>query len=161
MKMTAGMAIDLRAPAILTVVMALTASCLVKDELVEGLRELRGEVTWADLEIRSDGSGTLDFNFHYEIGIVDESGIAEVMWDYALVTPTGEVLASDQQQMRDAELDLTQALARGDRPRKLEVLEGTLEPGLELVLWIHVYYREELLAELLSPVMDAPPRLGE
>ncbi len=152
--------------ALITLSSLLAVGCVVNEDLADDTRELIPTIKedakgqhLAHLEAASDGSGVLQFTFHYELGLIDEEGIAEVQWRYSLITVEREPLATFEQRMRKPEPGRTQILVQGDRPRKLEVPAGRLQDGETYVLWIEVSYRGELLGELLHSVTEGgePP----
>lgn len=126
--------------------------CVVKDEMKDGLREMRSEVQEAVLTVQPDGSGELSFKFVYGIALVDDQGIEPFPWSYRLVDADRHVLAEMTQEMRKAEPEKTKVLVTGERPRKLEVPPGWLVAGRTYALWIVVRYRDETLHEIIWPV---------
>lgn len=134
-----------------------TAGCVVKDELKNGMREMRGEVATARLDAFPDGSGHLAFTFQYGIALVDDAGIDAFPWEFRLVSSDRRLLANEAQEMRKAEPEKTRVLVTGERVRSLEVPAGTLRVGETYVVWLAVDYRQERLFELLSPVVALEP----
>ena len=134
-----------------------TAGCVVKDELKDGMREMRGEVATARLDAFPDGSGHLSFTFQYGIALVDDAGIEAFPWEFRLVDRDRRLLASESQDMRKAEPEKKRVLVTGERVRSLEIPAGTLRVGENYVVWLAVDYRQERLFELLSPVMALEP----
>lgn len=141
---------------------ALTVSgCVIKDELDDGIREVRPSVRAIELARFADSSGRLEFTFHYQLGIVDEAGIAEVIWTYALIDPADRrVLAETTQRMRKPDPGKTEILVEGDRARSLDVPAGQVQDGVNYVLWITLSYRDEPLGEHLASVSTAGPGRG-
>jgi hypothetical protein len=135
----------------------LSGGCVVKDELKEGLREMRSEVPLLTLTRNADGSGLVDFTFKYGIAVVDEGGIAEIPWNLRLVDRNQVVYAELFQVMRKAEPDERRALVTGERRRVLEVVPGLLSPGGTYALWITATYEGEVLHESLWPVSARAP----
>jgi hypothetical protein len=136
---------------------ALCAGCVVKEDIKDGLRELRPSMKSINLSTGPDGASELNFVFHYEMGLVDEAGVSEVRWFYALVDRDKNVLASHEQRMRKPDEDKTEILVQGDRTRRLDVDPGLVQPDVTYILWVSVFYRGELIGEHLSPVVDGPP----
>lgn len=141
-------------------------SYIVKDELGEAVasgesvREMRGRVTFADLQRSADGGGSLDFLFVYLLGIVDPDGIEEISWRYALFHPDRTELAAGQDVMREAALDQTQVLVHSELPgrhRTLLIGPGRLVDGQVYVLRLTLWYREAILFEILVPVEPGVP----
>jgi len=135
----------------------LSGGCVVKDELKEGLREMRSEVPLLTLTRNADGSGLVDFTFKYGIAVVDEGGIAEVPWNVRLVDRNQRVYAELFQVMRKAEPDERRALVTGERRRVLEVEPGLLSPSGTYALWITATYEGEVLHESIWPVSAQAP----
>ncbi len=139
---------------ILLLSLGLLSSCVVKEELQDGIREMRPSVTGWDLKLGPDRTANLDFTFHYELGIVDEDGIESLQWVYQIHTVSQNVLAENEQEMRKAEPEKTEILVKGDRKRSLSIASGLMTPGGTYVLHFFVYYRGELLKELLLKVVE-------
>ncbi len=138
-------------------VAALAPGCVVKDEMKDGLREMRSEIGEADLALAPDGTGSLHFRFNYGIALVDKLGVDGFPWEYRLVDRNRHVLATHSQDMRAAQPDKTQVLVTGERERRLDVPKGALVLGETYVLWVIVQYRGETVNEILSPVVAADP----
>ena len=136
---------------------ALVSGCVVKDELKDGLREMRGEMADVSLDTNADGSGRLNFKFRYGIALVDDAGVQPFPWEYRLVDSDRRILASNAQEMRKEESGKTRVLVTGERARKLDVPPGTLVLGRKYIVWILVHYGEEPLFELLWPVTGLSP----
>jgi hypothetical protein len=145
-----------RRAALLLLVVGL-AGCVVKDELKNGMREMRGEVATARLDAFADGSGHLAFTFQYGIALVDDAGIDAFPWEFRLVDRDRRLLAFNAQEMRKAEPEKTRVLVTGERVRSLEIPAGTLRVGETYVVWLAVDYRDDRLFELLSPVVALEP----
>ena len=141
---------------VLLLTLIAATGCVVKDELKDGLREMRSQMAESRLETHLDGSGELYFKFQYGIALVDEDGVEPFPWEYRLLDSQRNVLASNAQDMRKPEPDKTKVLVTGERERRLEVPAGQLEVGRTYVLWIVIRYREEILHELLWPVTASP-----
>ncbi len=145
---------------------------IIKDELGEAVesgesvREMRGRVTFAALERAPDGSGRLEFLFVYLLGIVDPEGVDAITWRYALFHPDRTELAAEQDVMREAEgltedgAPITQVLVHSELPgrrRTLDVPPGRLVDGQTYVLRLTLWYRSEILFEVLVPVVPGAP----
>ena len=146
-----------RAALLLLLLVVGLAGCVVKDELKNGMREMRGEVATARLDAFPDGSGHLAFTFQYGIALVDDAGIDAFPWEFRLVDRDRRLLAFNAQEMRKAEPGKTRVLVTGERVRSLEIPAGTLSVGETYVVWLAVDYRQDLLFELLSPVVALEP----
>ena len=132
------------------------AGCIVKDELKDGLREVEPGMKRAALA-RDGGSWRLEFTFIYQMGIVDEEGIEEVRWTYALVTKDRVVLEENRQPMREGQPEKTEILVEGERARSLELDADEIVDGETYVIWITLFYRGENLKEFLWPVVAGGP----
>lgn len=139
---------------------SLTSGCVVQDDLRDGIKEMNTSVTAWQLDRSGDGSGELSFTLHYELGVVDEAGVEALQWTYQLHPVSGPPVAEHSQQMRKPEPDKTQILVQGDRKRTLEI-EGGLEAGGIYILHFYIYYREELLEELLLKVTEGEQLIAE
>lgn len=133
---------------------ALLAGCIVKDELHDGIREVLPTLKSVAFERSADGSGRVDFTLNYLLGIVDEAGIGEVRWEYAVITPAREVLAVEEEEMRKAQPEKTQVLVQGDRVRTLEVPPGTLRAEGTYVLSVALFYEGELFGEKYKKLVE-------
>ncbi|MBU0550413.1 hypothetical protein KKF91_12800 [Myxococcota bacterium] len=123
---------------------------IIKEEYPDGLRELRSAMKVIELRA-AEGGAEVEFTYHYELGIVDEAGIADLQWRYALFTRDEAVLAEHSQRMREGEPDKTKLLVMGDRERRLEI-PHRLSSSETYILWIFVDYRGERLGELLTGI---------
>lgn len=141
---------------------------IVKDELGDAVQrgervlEMRGQVTAADLVRNADGSGQLTFLFVYLLGIVDPEGIAGIDWEYALYHPDRTELAAGGDEMRGPELDKQYTLVHSQLPgrsRTLVIPPGSLEAGQVYVVRLILWYRAEILFEVLVPVEPGVPYL--
>jgi len=130
--------------------------CAIKDEVRDGLWEIRSDVRTASLVQRDANTLTLDFNYEYLLGLVDNEGIEEVLWTYALVDSSKAEIVSETQQMREPQPNRTEVFVQGERPRELDIELGVLDPLETYVLWVTVTYRDTILTEVLVPV-----RIGE
>lgn len=145
---------------------------IIKDELGEAVesgesvREMRGRVTLASLDRAPDGSGRLEFLFVYLLGIVDREGVQAITWRYALFHPDRTELAADQDVMREAEglsetgAPVTHVLVHSELPGRRRVLQipaGRLVDGQTYVLRLTLWYRAEILFEVLVPVVPGVP----
>ena len=130
--------------------------CAIKDEVEDGLWEIRSKVSRAELNPAGADGPEVDFSYEYLLGIVDAEGIAEVGWRYALVEPDGDgsgvELASETQVMRQPQDAETEIFVQGERPRKLKLPEINLAAEVTYVLRISVYYRDTTLTEVLVPL---------
>lgn len=135
-------------------ILAIALGCVVKDETEGDRQEIRGCIYESSLEVQPDGSGHLAFKFIYEIGIVDQAGVAEVQWRYALVDLDKTELASYEQRMRKPSAESQTALARGERPRTLDIPPNSLSADEPYVLWITIQYRGEVLDEFLFEILS-------
>ncbi len=134
----------------------LLLSCqIVKEDFPDGTREMRLSMSSSELQLLEAGEGQLNFEFHYEIAIVDEEGIEEIRWRFALVDLKKNVLAEHEQHMRKAEPEKNLILVQGDRERQLEIPSGLLRPGETYVIWVWLYYRGEILGELLTGIQPS------
>lgn len=139
---------------------------IIKDELSEAVesgesvREMRGRVTYAELTRRPDGSGRLEFLFVYLLGVIDPEGIAAVDWRYALFHPDRTRLAIAADEMRGPQPERDHVLVHSELPgrhRTLEIPAGRLVDGQTYVLRLTLFYRDEILFELLVPVVPGVP----
>lgn len=149
----------------------LSAGCdveryIIKDEVGEAVasgesvREMRGQVTFAALSRAADGSGELEFLFVYLLGIIDPDGIEAVTWRFALVHPDRTELAAERDIMREPEPDSIQVLVHSQLPgrrRTLDIPPGRLVEGQVYVLRLTLWYRDEILFEVLVPVEPGVP----
>ena len=71
---------EIRATVITLFGICLLSACAVKDEVEDGLWEIRAKVARAELTATADGGASVDFTFMYLLGLVDEAGIAGVEW---------------------------------------------------------------------------------
>ena len=137
----------------LGLLLAGVSGCVVKDELRDGIREVLPTLKETTYTYDEDGSGTVDFTFNYLLGIVDEAGIDEVRWEFSVITPQREILALEEQQMRDAQPEKTEILVNGDRARTLVVPSGLRADG-DYVLAIAIFYRGDLIGEKYKRLVD-------
>lgn len=138
--------------AVAALLASMLVGCVVKDEMKDGLREMRGEIVDTRLDRRDDGSGRVSFTFQYGIALVDDQGVSPFPWRYRLVDRDRHVVAEHSQDMRDAEPGKTRVLVTGERTRFLDVPAGGLREGETYILWVEVDYREERLFEVLASV---------
>jgi len=146
----------LRVLGVVLLLLGLTG-CLIEDEAKDGLREIRAQVTEASLSIDSEGQGTVDFTFHYLLGVIDNAGIERVVWTYALVDTDENEIISATEDMREAQENIRKIYVKGTRPRTLVTENVVLDPERTYILWITVIYRELVLKELLIPVKVGVP----
>ena len=143
----------------------LLGGCAIKDEVEDGLWEIRSKVSRAELNLMGSEGPEVDFTFEYLLGLVDEEGIAEVNWRYALLKPDGEgdgvELASEEQVMRQSQEASTEIFVQGERPRKLKLADIDLSDELTYVLRISVFYRNTTLTEVLVPLQAGQVYLNE
>ena len=137
----------------------LFTGCAIKNEVNDGLWEIRAKVSEASLTIEQTGDaevGTIDFNFVYLLGIVDAEGVTGVQWRYALLDPrldeSARSLGSTYQEMRPAQENSTEIFVQGERPRQLTVEGVSWDRDQTYVLAIEVEYRETVLGEVLIPI---------
>ncbi|MEZ4467699.1 MAG: hypothetical protein R3F60_02545 [bacterium] len=128
--------------------------CVVKDELEDGIREVLPTLRSTTYTRNADGSGQVDFTLNYLLGIVDEAGIEEVRWEYAVITPAREIIAVEEQEMRKAQPEKTQVLVQGDRSRSLAVPPGLLRSDGTYVLSVALFYRGELFGEKYKKLIE-------
>ena len=67
-----------------------------------------------------EGKLTLAFDA-VVLGLVDDEGIEEVLWTFALVDTERNEIASETQQMREAQPERTEVFVQGERPRELDI----------------------------------------
>ena len=134
----------------------MATGCAIKDEVKNGLWEIRSDVRTASLTQGDEGKLTLTFNYEYLLGLVDDEGIEEVIWTFALVDTERNEIASETQQMREAQPERTEVFVQGERPRELDIDVSLIDVTKTYVLWITVTYRDSILTEKLTPI-----RLGE
>ncbi len=144
-----------RAILVMTVLSTLIG-CAIKDEVEDGLWEIRAKVSRAELT-SVDGAGVaVDFTFKYLLGLVDEEGIAGVDWAYVLLEPDGDggamEIGREEQVMRQPQLEQREIFVQGERPRVLTIEDLNLDPEKTYVLRIHVFYRETTLTEVFVPL---------
>lgn len=132
----------------------LGADDFASDDIEDGFRESLYLLSYADLQANPDGSGLVDFQYRYGLGIRDDEGIEEVRWTYQLVDANERVLASVEQRMRDPQPEKTQILVEGKRTRQLEIPAGMLRSGEDYVLWFTLEYRGERLSEYLHAITE-------
>lgn len=123
------------------------SSCVVKEELGGVYNQARFGLNHWELTA-GQSPDQLIFNLGYLIGLEDTEGIAEFVWRYELMTPRQEVLASHQEQMREADETKKSVFVQGQRQRILE-LPRALETGKRYVLWFTLFYRGERFHEQL------------
>lgn len=136
------------------------SGCIVKDELEDGIREVLPTLKETTYSRNSDGSGSVRFTFNYLLGIVDEAGIEEVRWEYAVITPQREILAVEEQQMRGPQPEKTEILVHGDREREIFVPAGLRADGA-YVLTVSLFYRGELFGEKFKRLVDGETLVEE
>ncbi|MGK0357934.1 MAG: hypothetical protein ACI9U2_000217 [Bradymonadia bacterium] len=136
------------------------SGCVVKDELRDGIREVLPTLKETTYTLEQGGSGQVEFTFNYLLGIVDEAGIEEVRWEFSVITPQREILALEEQQMRDAQPGKTEILVHGDRARTLTI-DGGLRPDGDYVLSIALFYRGELIGEKYKRLVDGETLIEE
>ena len=143
----------------------LSGGCAIKDEVQDGLWEIRSKVSRAELTLSGTDGPEVDFTYEYLLGIVDESGVAEVDWRYGLIRPDGDgsgvELASETQVMRQSQEDAIEIFVQGERPRKLRLPDVELSEDVTYVLRISVYYRDTTLTEVLIPLQLGQIYLNE
>ena len=149
----------------LSILALLLGGCAIKDEVEDGLWEIRSKVSRAELNLTGADGPEVDFTFEYLLGLVDEEGIAEVNWRYVLIKPdgdgAGDELASEEQVMRQSQEGMTEIFVQGERPRKLKVDGVDLSEEITYVLRISVYYRETTLTEVLVPLQAGQVYVNE
>ena len=132
----------------------LLAGCVLDEDYGDHAREVEPSMEEATLAVGADGAGELNFKFHYVLGLIDVDGVVDLRWTYRLVNSDQVVLAEVEEEFRKPEKDgVTQILVDGDRTRLLSV-PGGLVRGVTYILWVELRYRDELIAELLTPVGD-------
>ncbi|MCA9525239.1 MAG: hypothetical protein KC549_02950 [Myxococcales bacterium] len=144
----------LRAPLILVALLLSLGGCVVKDELEDGIREVLPTLRSTTYLRNADGSGQVDFTFNYLLGIVDDAGIDEVRWEYAVITPAREIIGAEEQEMRKAQPEKTQILVQGDRSRSLVLPPGALRANGTYVLSVALFYRGELFGEKFKKLVE-------
>jgi hypothetical protein len=77
--------------------------CVVKDELRDGLRQMRADMKALTLTRSDDGGAQLDFTFEYGLALVDDGGVGEIPWRVRLLDADRVVYATLEQTMRKAE----------------------------------------------------------
>jgi hypothetical protein len=156
---------EIRATVITLFGICLLSACAVKDEVEDGLWEIRAKVARAELTATADGGASVDFTFMYLLGLVDEAGIAGVEWSYVLVAPDGEgnaeELGREDQIMRQEQPEAREVFVQGERPRVLVIDDLAIDPDETYVLRIYVYYRESTLTEVLIPLQIGQVYLDE
>ena len=146
---------------ILFFVSSIASGCLVREELVDGVWEVNAQIIDAQLSVNEDNTAVLDFTLIYLLGLVDDQGIEEVTWTYALLDSNRNVVNSSTGRMRDPEPDLREVYVQGERPRNLEFDAGQIDSDKIYVLSAGVVYRDTLLGEVLVPVSVAQPYQAE
>ena len=141
------------------------SACAIKDEVDDGLWEIRAKVSRAELTITDASNGTVDFTFVYLLGLVDDEGVTGVEWRYALVDPDRDEgdreLASTTQLMRQPQEEAREIFVQGERPRELVIENTPLDPVKTYVLWIEVLYRDATLTEVLIPIKSGEVYLND
>ena len=134
------------------------SGCVVKDELRNGLREMRADMRALTLTRAADGSAQLDFTFEYGLALVDDGGVSEIPWRVRLVDAERVVYGTLEQTMRKAEPTETRALVTGERKRTIDLEPGAL-PGDDraYAVWVEAEYEGETLFEALWPVNAVGP----
>ena len=131
--------------------------CLVDNDLDGDAREVRARISSAAISVSDEDGQTLDFVFEYLLGLADAEGIDAVEWTYSLLNLDGQILASETQEMREAQLDKTEVFVQGERPRTLPLEGVELEATSRYVLKISLRYRAEVLFEkFASLALDSP-----
>ncbi|MGC6415775.1 MAG: hypothetical protein ACON3Z_01515 [Bradymonadia bacterium] len=134
-----------------------TAACLVENDLDGNAREVRARISSASISIGSEGEQGLDFVFEYLLGLADADGVDAVEWTYSLLNLDGRVLASETQEMREAQLDKTEVFVQGERPRTLPLDGVELDAESRYVLKVSLRYRGEILFEKFASLsLDSP-----
>ena len=155
----------IRAAVITLFGICLLSACAIKDEVEDGLWEIRAKVARAELTATDGGGASVDFTFMYLLGLVDEEGIAGVEWSYVLVAPDGEgdaqELGREDQIMRQEQLEQREVFVQGERPRVLVIDDLAIDPDETYVLRIYVYYRGTTLTEVLIPLQLGQVYLDE
>lgn len=138
----------------------LPTGCIIDDTLDDDLREIESEVTIYEARVDPDGGGTLRFNYHYDLGMVDSLGIAEIQWTFEVIDLDQAVLGETNQLMRNAQPEKTEILVTGDRERTQPFVPGRLGEGETYILRITLYYQGhppetpvEILEQTLTPVV--------
>ena len=137
---------------------ATLSGCVVKDELRDGLRQMRADMKALSLTRSDDGGAQLDFTFEYGLALVDDGGVSEIAWRVRLVDAERVVYATLEQTMRKAEPTETRALVTGERKRTVEVEPGVLPTDARpYAVWVVAEYEGETLHEALWPVNAVGP----
>ena len=144
-----------------TLLLLLLGGCAIKDEVKDGLWEIRAKVSTAALTVDESGQGQVDFTFVYLLGLVDDEGIEQVDWTFALIDSDRNELAAESQVMRQGQADQNEVFVQGERPRSLMLDGAALSLEETYVLWITVRYRDTVLTEVLVPVTQGQIYLNE
>jgi len=132
--------------------------CVVKDELRDGLRQMRADMKALTLTRSDDGGAQLDFTFEYGLALVDDGGVSEIPWRVRLMDANRVVYATLEQTMRKAEPTETRALVTGERKRTIEIEPGVLPTDERpYAVWVVAEYEDETLHEALWPVNAVGP----
>lgn len=122
--------------------------CLADQSIEDGRVECMGKVSQGLLSLNADGLGEVVFEYSYLIGAKDSLGIEAFEWTYQLIdVDSKDILGTESQVMRDAEIDQTLIYVQGEKPRRFEVdITTQAQPG-PFVLWVIVSYRGERITE--------------
>ena len=147
----------------LTIVIGCVLSgCAVDTGLDDGTWQATGKIAQANLTVLPDGTGHVDFVFDYLLGLVDDEGIGEVTWSYALTDRSRRPYGSVTEAMRQLKPNESSPLfVEGTRTRRLTIEQAALDTVQTYVLWVKVFYRDSTLYELLVPVGATAPYVDE
>ena len=128
--------------------LGLLFACVAEESLEDGLVEGLGKVNRATLSYDESGTGQVDFEFSYLIGVNDSEGVKQFDWTYRLIDPQREVFGETQQLMRDAEPEKNTIYVQGTKPRILDVSIPVDARDRPLVLWVTFSYDFAIVAEI-------------
>jgi len=127
--------------------LALCVSCVVKEELGGVYNQARFGLNHWSLSA-GQSPDQLEFNLGYLIGLEDSEGVGDFTWRYELMTPRQEVIASNEELMREGDAMKTSVFVQGQRQRTL-ALPRSLTSGGRYVLWFTLFYKGERFHEQL------------
>ena len=122
---------------------------VVKEELDDTYKQAHiGLNQWSLLYDDDLKHHVLQFDLGYLIGLTDKEGIQDIDWEYQVMSVDQELLASNDEVMREATPDRTQIFVQGARQRELYI-ERPLVKDQSYIIWFTLNYNDEVLKEQL------------
>jgi hypothetical protein len=126
--------------------------CVIQEKLDDTYNQAHlGLNEWSLILDESQGAHVLNFNLGYLIGLSDTEGIDAIQWRYRLITPREDLIASHEEEMRQASEGKTLEFVQGTRIRILHTGQRLVD-GERYVLWFVLKYRGEILHEQLFSI---------